>query len=325
MLWLLVIQSAASLLLSHRVADRHYRWAWDRKYVKRMVTFGWPLLINGVLLYIIFEGDRFVIGASHWLFAQSTYTLADLGIYSVAFGLAMAPNTLVGNVSTSLFLPLLSQAQNDRQEFRRRYAACAELVAAVATLIAIGFIVAGGPFVVLIYGHKYAGAEAFIGWLGAMWTLRTLRLAPTLAALSLGDTLNSMVSNITRTAALGGVLLAAATGQSMIWIAISGFLGEVLALAVCVLRLQKEHGIAPISLFRPFTVCGAGMFLASLTNASGFGQATWLGAFASAGALVVVMIAVMLAGFPELRTGMRLMIKKSEPIPTAAAAVPAID
>jgi O-antigen/teichoic acid export membrane protein len=317
MLWLLIVQSAASLVLSHLVAERRCGWAWERKYVKRMVAFGWPLLINGALMYIIFEGDRFIIGASHRLFARSAYTLADLGIYSVAFGLTMAPNMLVCNVSNSLFLPLLSRVQDKTIEFHKWYAGCAELVAAVATLMAVGFIVAGGSFVALIYGHKYAGAGAFIGWLGAMWALRALRQAPTLAALSLGDTRNLMVSNVARTAALGGVLFAGATGQPIVWIAISGFLGEVLALAVCLWRLQKEHEVATSTVFRPFAVCAAGMLLATLDNAVGVGQTTLLGSFVSAGTLALAMLLVMLLLFPRLRNGVRLLIEKTECVPLA--------
>src|SRR5437899_131865 len=167
-----------------------------------MVAFGWPLMINGVLMYIIFEGDRFVIGTSHRLFARSTYTLADLGVYSVAFALAMAPTMLVANISTQLFLPLLSQVQDSMPQFRRRYVLCAELISFLATMISIPLITLGGRAVILVYGSKYAAAGTFIGWLGAMWAVRILRVVPTVAAMALADTHNSMISNVVRTAAL---------------------------------------------------------------------------------------------------------------------------
>src|SRR5581483_3763845 len=138
------------------MAERRYAWAWHKEYIKRIVNFGWPLLINGLLMYVIFQGDRFIIGASRRLFSHSSYTLADLGVYSVAFGLSMAPTMLVANVSTQLFLPLLSRAQEMKEQFERRYTGCLELVSLVAAVFAVPFILLGGWVVILVYGTKYA-------------------------------------------------------------------------------------------------------------------------------------------------------------------------
>jgi len=65
MLWVLVLQSAAVTAASHCVAERHYGWAWDRRYARKILAFGWPLIVNGLLMFLIFEGDRFVIGAAN--------------------------------------------------------------------------------------------------------------------------------------------------------------------------------------------------------------------------------------------------------------------
>src|SRR5438445_272180 len=59
MLWLLLLQGVSSMVGSHLLAERPYRWAWDRNYLKRVFAFGWPLLVNGLLMFLIFQGDRF--------------------------------------------------------------------------------------------------------------------------------------------------------------------------------------------------------------------------------------------------------------------------
>jgi len=128
MLWLLVAQSVCYLLGSHLVAERRYAWAWDRSYTKRMFEFGWPLLINGVLMFVIFDGDRCIIGSAHRLFPRADFTLADLGVYSVGFALVQAPANLIGNICMSLFLPLLSRAKDFRSQFEQRYLACTQIV-----------------------------------------------------------------------------------------------------------------------------------------------------------------------------------------------------
>ena len=319
MLCLLILQAASSMVMAHFVAERRYAWAWDARYARRFFTFGWPLLINGLLMYGIFQGDRFVIGAAHRLFARSSLTLTDLGVYSVAFGLTMAPTMLVANVSSTLFLPYLSSVQKVRGQFERRYHAFSQLITFVAATISIPFIVTGGWLVILIYGHKYGAAAAFIGWLGAMWALRIVRVAPTLAAMALGDTRNSMVSNIARSVALLGVVSVAATGGGLSSIAVCGFAGEVLALAVCVGRLQREHGVAAWPFLKPLALSGLGMVLAGLAAASGVARLGWVISFFVAGALILVQVSTTLFASPGLRSDLRGLALKSRPAPVAAA------
>ncbi|HLA41122.1 MAG TPA: oligosaccharide flippase family protein, partial [Candidatus Glassbacteria bacterium] len=258
MLWLLVAQAAFAVIGSHLVAERRYGWTWDTAHARRIASFGWPLLVNGLLLFVIFDGDRFVIGSAQKLFSRSTFSLADLGVYSVAFALAMAPTSLVAGVAASLFLPLLSQVQNVRNQFQKRYDLCTQAIALVSLTTAVGFIIAGGSLVVLIYGEKYAAASSFIGIVGAMWGLRTLRTAPTLAAMALGDTKNSMVSNIARSIALPGILLTAWAGYGLASIAICGLAGEALAMFVCVWRLQLKHNIPGAVAWKSFVMFASG-------------------------------------------------------------------
>jgi len=308
MLWILVLQAAASRIGSNVAADRPYRWAWDAAIARRVLTFGWPLLVNSLLIYIILQGDRFVIGAAKRLFAHSTYTLADLGVYSIAFAMTMAPASVVTNISNSIFLPMLSRLQNIMPEFERRYAYCTQSIALVVALIAIPFIAAGGWLVIVIYGAKYALAGSFIGWLATMWALRTLRVSPTVAAMALGDTRNAMISNIARTVALAGVLLTAATGGGLIWIAVSGCVGELLALSVCVTRLRWVHGIPVKTFLRPLAVCGAGMAVAGTVAVTIIPRLGWFLSFSVAAGLMLLHLLAVLFAFPALRRELCRMI-----------------
>jgi O-antigen/teichoic acid export membrane protein len=271
MLWLLLLQAAIQAIGSHIVAERGYKWTWDRDYARRFITFGWPLLINGLLMYGILQGDRFVIGASGRLFSNSVYNLVDLGIYSVAFAVTMAPSTLFTSMASSLFLPVLSSVQTEREEFERRYKACILILAFAAALIAIPFIVVGRWIVPFIYGPKYAAAGVFIGWLGAMWGVRVFRTAPTQAALALGDSRNSMIANIARSSALIGVLISAATGRSLTSIAICGLFGEVVATVVCLWRLSVKHHVPARLSLMPITICSTAIVAALIVQLGTFG------------------------------------------------------
>jgi O-antigen/teichoic acid export membrane protein len=310
MLWVLILQAATTVAASHWVAERRYGWTWDRRYAKQILGFGWPLMINGILMLLIFEGDRLVIGAANHVFGKTTYSLADLGVYSVTFALTMAPTMMVIKVTSALFLPLLSSIQNLRVQFEQRYLSCCQVLTVMAAAISIPFISSGGWLVKLIYGDKYEGAANFIGWLAAMWAVRIVRVGPTLAAMALGDTENAMVSNITRTTAFVGVLIVAATGHGLAWIAACGFAGELLALATCIWRLQRAHQVRAAICLKPAGIVFVSMAVAAGLAVAGIEKAGW-GAFVVSSALLAMTWATMILAFPSLRLSLIALVSKS--------------
>jgi O-antigen/teichoic acid export membrane protein len=312
MLWLAVSQVLITMLVSHLVAERPFQWELDRLYARRIFTFGWPLLVNGLLLYVIFQGDRFVIGSAPRLFPASNLKLADLGIYSVAFSLTMAPTMMIANVATSLFLPLLSRVQNSPKDFERRYVACARTVSLLAAMVSIPVIVGGHWIILFIYGGKYEAAGTFIGWLAAMWAVRIIRVTPTLASMAKSDTRNMMASNVVRSLALLAVISIVALGYSLVWVAACGFIGEVLATIFSVMSLRRRHGV-PLGIYlKPAFVCLFGMGIAALVNISGVSQTGWLVALIATSSIMVMVILLMLQMFPEFRREVWGMVSRSE-------------
>lgn len=119
-LGLLVFGSVTQTLATHLLSERRFRLGWDRSHVSRVFRFGWPLTVNGLLMFVILQGDNFVIGSGAQLFGSS-YTLDDLGVYFVAVTLAMAPTAAVASISSALMLSLLSRVQDQPAAFLRRY------------------------------------------------------------------------------------------------------------------------------------------------------------------------------------------------------------
>jgi O-antigen/teichoic acid export membrane protein len=297
--WLMLVQVVSATVVSHLVAERAYRWAWDRALAARIMRFSWPLLVNGLLLFAIMQGDRVLVGAF------PAYTPADLGVYSVAFLLVATPTITLTRVVSVMLLPLLSRAQDEPARFLRRYELCTQTVSLVALVVMIPFIVAGGELVTLIYGPKYAGAGAFIGWFAAMQGVRLLRVAPTLAAMSKADTVNSMVTNLVRVTMLIPAIVAAALGEPLAWIAAAGFVGEVLAFAAAVRRLVRRQGV-PVGLcLRPVAVVGVGAGAAAAFAWGGVIPAGVWGAAAVVLALYVGSTGLLLLAFPTLRGEVR--------------------
>ncbi len=99
--WLAIIQTGLSVLMSHLLAKRPFRLKWDWTVAKRAFDFGWPLLLNSMLMYAVLQGNPIILARA--------YTKAQLGVYSVAFGLAMTPGMMVISIGTRLLLPILSK------------------------------------------------------------------------------------------------------------------------------------------------------------------------------------------------------------------------
>jgi O-antigen/teichoic acid export membrane protein len=319
MVWVLLLQAAAWMVTSHLVAERPYRWAWRRSYANQMFVFGWPLLINGLLMYLIFQGDRLVIGASTRLFARASYTLADLAAYSLALSLSQMPQMFVANVCTSLFLPILSRVQNLRARFEQDYLACSQFVCLAAAASSLPLIVAGGWLIVLIYGNKYSASGVVIGWLAAMQALRIIRVAPTLGAMALGDTKNAMISNLARTLAFVCVLIVAAAGGPLQGVAAAGFAGELFALAVCLYGLSRNHAISARYCLEPCAVVTAGLVVAAIASRLGLGMWSAFAAIGLSAFLFGAVLTGMLIIYPELRTNLRTLLDviRVRPVPEA--------
>jgi len=235
MLWIVIAQTGVFALCTHMCAARPYRWCGDRAMVARLFVFGWPLLINSLLMFGVFQGDRAIVGA--------LYSMRDLGLYAAAMALAMAPATLLGSIISSVTFPLLSRVQADRVEFEHRYGVCSGALSCVAGALVIVLVIAGPRILILTFGESFSVAGRCLALLAAAQSVRLLRVGTTVAAMSLGDTVNSMWSNAWRVTGIGGVIVVAVCGLPLHWIAAAALFGEVLALLYSLLRLSQQHKI----------------------------------------------------------------------------------
>jgi O-antigen/teichoic acid export membrane protein len=232
---LLMMRGLLLLAVSHWIADRPYRWHFNQVYIRRILGFSWPLLVNALLMFGYQQGDQVIIGAH--------FSMASLAQYSLAVSITMVPGFMFQYVINTVMLPLLSQVQDDPERYRRRYLFCAELSTVAGVLIACFLILGGELVIVTAFGKKYAGSGAIVGWLAVANAFRIIRAVPTLAAMARGDTINNMVSNLYRVSSLGLAVLAIFSGKSILWVAACGVFGELLALGASWRRLRDKCGI----------------------------------------------------------------------------------
>ena len=222
MLVVMIIYALLHMMISHLLARQPYRWAFHPKLARRKFAFGWPLLINGVLLFGIFQGDRVIIATS--------YDMHTLGWYSVAFSLCLLPTLIFAKMSGYLLMPILSRSRGDPEVYARCCTISLASCFCFATFMVAFFATAGQTLISLSYGEQYLEATGVIVWLAVMQGLRVIRVAPSVIANSQANTKNGMYSNLFRSTALFLALAFALQGRSVVWIAYSGIFGEVIAL-----------------------------------------------------------------------------------------------
>lgn len=293
-LLLLCAKWALTLAGSHMLARRRYRWAWHVPYVRQVLKFGWPLLINGILLFAASQADRFVIGRY--------YTLEDLAEYGMAATVAFVPCYMMINIVGSIMIPLLSRVQDSAEEFRNRYALCIQMMSLVTTLFSASLIIFGEALARLFGGEKYAGVGIYIGWLAAAAALRTMRTTTVTAALAKGDSKNPLNANIFRTSGLLFAIIAALLNLDLYMIALSAVLGEALAFMASAALLSKRHGLPPADSFQPAFVSMAFIALAGGVVLFDLASAGWTAVLPLVLGVVFLPLVGMLLLFGEFRT-----------------------
>ncbi len=223
MLVIIIAQVLTMTLVSHLVAERPYRWAWDTMIIQRMLRFGWPLLLNGFVMFAIFQGDKAIVGMA--------FTMEELGWYSAAFALALMPSLILPKVISTLLFPSLSRA-HARGDVARQAIFTIEAFSYSAMLFAIFYWFFGPLIFVAVFGASYAPAADIIALLGLMQAVRVLKTGHITVAFSAGKTQAILWSNATRTIGLALAIASAATGFGLSTIVVCGLIGELVALSV---------------------------------------------------------------------------------------------
>jgi O-antigen/teichoic acid export membrane protein len=290
---LLVAKAVMVCVCTHLLAERTYRWSVRPEYQYRLLQFGWPLVMTGLIMFAVMQGEQLAIA--------TFYQMSDVAPYAAAATLALMPVFFLGRVFSSILLPLLAHLQDDTSAFRQRYQQVLSALACVAGSCSVALILGGEGIMRVIYGAKYAGAGVLLAALAAAGAMRTVRAATALAAMARGDSRNELYSNGSRLVALLPAVALAYKGAPLWQVAYCGLLGEAVAGLVSIVRLRWRDGVPVSTTLVPLAWVGALVGLASFgvyIGAHRLSTAANLFVAALAGAVGAATIG---AALPELR------------------------
>jgi len=284
-LYLVIIQACVSVVVSHVSLKQKFRIAVCREHLREVARFGLPLLGNGILLFGSLQLDRAVVGMY--------LGPAELGIYSVAALLALNSCNLARRVIDKVAFPILSSMQSENPRFVQATMVTAETYSALAAVAALGFALFSTHVVGLLFSSEYAPAALILVVLGIGQALRIYRTAPMTSAMAMGNTFVHLYSNVIR--ALGGSLaiIVAVQGGTLVQIALTALVAEVLALALTVGKACSVLEI-PISAFVAPILKAAVIVLPCYFVAMAIGSETVLQLFMTVGVYGAACVACVL-------------------------------
>lgn len=230
MLYAIVIQAAAMMLTSQLTAERPYRLVIDRAIMGESLRFGWPLLLNGILLFVVFQGDKLIVGRE--------LGMAPLAIFAMGVTLTLTPTLVMAKSAQNFFLPQLSRAVETPQRFLHLSVITVQAVLLAGLMFCVAVELVGRPLVTLLLGDKYAPLLPLLIWLAIMQTMRVFKAGPAIVALALGRTGNALIANIPRVLLLPLAWWVATTSGDLIQILWIATAGETLGLIVSLFLLR---------------------------------------------------------------------------------------
>lgn len=246
MLVSLLVQAVLLVVVSHVLAERRYTLTFNRALIARSIGFGWPLLLNGVLLFGVFNGERLVVGRE--------LGMATLAIFSMGFTLTLTPTLVLAGSAQTFFLPQLSAAQDNPKRFMELGYATLQSSLAIGVLLALGVSILGAPIVYLLLGEKYLALLPLLSALAIAQSMRVCKAGSAVVALAKAQTGNSVIANIPRVASLPVSWWIAATSGDLLLILWVATIGEVVGYAVSLILVHRRVGLALKPMWLPIAL-----------------------------------------------------------------------
>lgn len=189
-IWSLVIGTIVStsmkMILSHHpTLGERYHFGWDKDAFLELLHFGKWIFGASIFTFLMGQGDRLLLAG--------LIPAKELGVYTIAFFLAMAFKGIVKKVMSSVLYPALSEIVRTRpDELKRVYYHIRNRLDLVV-MIVVGVLASSGHIAIdLLYDDRYQEA----GWMLELLSLSSIFLGITMAGvcfMALGDSKSIMM------------------------------------------------------------------------------------------------------------------------------------
>jgi O-antigen/teichoic acid export membrane protein len=287
MLYAYMVQWGGMTLASHVVANRGYRLTMDRGVMARVMRFGWPLLINNILLLIVLQGEKLIVGRE--------MGMASLAILAMGFTLTLTPVLVVTRSLQTFFLPQLSKLQSDREGFVRLSMVALQTGLAGSLLLVLAIYLIGEQALLLLFGAKYAALIPLLSWLAILQSLRLSKAGCAVVAISQGKTGNAMMGNLFRVLSMPVSWFVVVSGGSLLDIIWIGSIAEILGYAMTLGLVRSRVNLPLRGMVVPIAMTAA-MWLAVIAGTGFFDAYADVSTWATPAVIVLFLLSIASMG-----------------------------
>jgi O-antigen/teichoic acid export membrane protein len=239
MLYSIVLQGAATVVISHLTARRRYCLAFNAAIVTSSLRFGWPLLVNGILLFVVFNGDKMLVGR--------VLGMEMLAVFALGLTLTLTPTLVIAKSAQNLFLPQLSAIDRGKPEAETHFQHLA-LVAIQLSLLSGAFLVLavfffGTFFVESVLGAKYSEIILILTPMAVMQAIRLAKAGCSVIALASGHTANAMFGNLPRLITLPLTMYLLLQGFGLLTVVAVAICSELMGFVLSLFMVERRSGI----------------------------------------------------------------------------------
>ena len=237
------------------------RFAWDGDAGGHLVGFGGWVLVSTACTFAAAQADRLVIGV---------LSLETLGVYHIAWVLAMLPPLLASALGYHLLFPRLASALRDGEPLATAFDRAHRVLTLFAGWMVTGAVCLGPAFIGLLYDDRYRDAAGYIQLLSVTAWVTAFLLPGEFALLALGRPRSLAVGQGVRLAFLpaflwvgyslagiDGLILGTAAGELVRYLVIARFLAGV---GVNVLGVDLGRTVAAIGIVLGYRVAQPVLF-----------------------------------------------------------------
>ncbi len=250
MLYAILAQIAAMALTSHIVAERPYRLAFDRTTMATSLRFGWPLLANSVLMFLVFQGDKLIVGR--------VLGMDALAVFAMGMTLTLTPTMVFTKSAQNFFLPQLATLNRSKIDDNQRFhhiamATCqAHILFSAIFVCFIAFL--GQIILQILLGDKFSDLLPIFTMFAVLQGLRILKGGQSSVAFADGYSENSMISNLPRVLLLALGYWLAVKYENITAVIAVAILGEAAGFVIASILLWKRSKIGLAPVVRPASV-----------------------------------------------------------------------
>ncbi len=154
LVWALVVGAIFEVIISFMIVKPRPKLTFDKNIFKDIISHSKWITSSGIFSYLFANGDNIVVGR--------VLGTSSLGIYDMAYTIALLPTTELAEVVAKVTFPVYVQFAEDKKRLRRAYMKTTVTIAAATLPLVLLFIFFPTELIRIFLGEKWIEAAGVL-------------------------------------------------------------------------------------------------------------------------------------------------------------------